>query len=79
MKIDRDWVKEHGTARGAWNAEMLSLLGVPWPPKKGWLMDFQPIDLSDEQVDAYHRLRAMKSRADRKRLLRGEPTQGRLL
>lgn len=40
MKITREWVHEFGTVNGigaSWSQKQLAILGVPWPPKKGWL------------------------------------------
>lgn len=29
------------TPKGGWNARTLKALGVPWPPKTGWLRDIK--------------------------------------
>lgn len=41
MKITWEWLSSGGTPSGetgfAWNAKQLALLGIKWPPKRGWV------------------------------------------
>ena len=37
MKITRDWIMQHRTARGAWTRKQLEAIGVRWPPQRGWV------------------------------------------
>lgn len=36
MHITQDLISKGGSGSGGWNKQQLDLLGVPWPPKKGW-------------------------------------------
>ena len=35
--VTSEWVHENATRRGGWTADQLAVLGVAWPPAKGWL------------------------------------------
>jgi len=30
------WIEQNCTIRGGWTAKQLALIGIPWPPVKGW-------------------------------------------
>ena len=36
MKVTEDLIKAGETAGGGWNRHQLELIGVAWPPVKGW-------------------------------------------
>ena len=36
-KITRGWLKRHRSRGGGWTKEQLAILGIVWPPPKGWL------------------------------------------
>ena len=36
FKVTDEWITKHATVKGGYKAEQLKLIGVRWPPKKGW-------------------------------------------
>ncbi len=46
-------IGEIATPRGAWTREQLEVLGVPWPPPKGWRRQLvaEQRTLTDDEVD----------------------------
>lgn len=37
MKITEKWLMDHATKHGSgWTREQLRLIGVAWPPPRGW-------------------------------------------
>lgn len=35
-ELHRHWIEEGKSPRGGWSRAQLKLVGVPWPPPKGW-------------------------------------------
>ena len=55
MNIDiKATLKKGSSANGAWNRAQLALLGVPWPPSKGWNAE-QIRDCFQLSLDAHGR------------------------
>ena len=36
MKLTKKFINDHRTKSGAWTREQLRIIGVSWPPVKGW-------------------------------------------
>ncbi len=36
MKLTKQFIMDHRTKNGAWTREQLRIIGVNWPPVKGW-------------------------------------------
>ena len=36
MKLTKQFLQDHRTKSGAWTREQLRIIGVNWPPVKGW-------------------------------------------
>ena len=34
--ITKEWINSNKTERGAWNKQQINIIGLIWPPKKGW-------------------------------------------
>ena len=47
MKITSEWLKAVRTAAGGYSKKQLSLMGVSWPPPKGWSKDVVGSDIDD--------------------------------
>lgn len=45
------------SSRGAWSREQLELLGVPWPPARGWRGRLEGTRLPGSTVAAFLRLK----------------------
>jgi hypothetical protein len=55
--ITRKWAHEWCTKPPAgWTAAQLRVLGVAWPPKKGWLSALRGKTIPDEQARQFERL-----------------------
>ncbi len=37
MKITREWLVANRTLNGGWSRAQLRIIGVAWPPRKGWI------------------------------------------
>lgn len=53
MKVTNCWLLRWQTPNGGYNKKQLTLLGVPWPPKRGWKHDVLEIEISDEIATAF--------------------------
>ena len=53
MRITREWLHRHATKGRAWNRKQLQVLGVPWPPTKGWLSRAVGRELSESDRAAF--------------------------
>ena len=52
MTITRELILSYRTPRGGWSRRTLTLLGVPWPPREGWMREIVGGTLTPEQVKA---------------------------
>lgn len=64
MRISREFIHEHRTARGGWTHAQCHALGESWPPSKGWIERAISKDLTQEQIGDFMRF---KSRAQSKK------------
>lgn len=56
IKVTKRWVGE----QGAWTAAMLKVLGIEWPPFKGWAKALDGVEITEQQrveVERLHRAR----------------------
>ena len=53
MRITREWLHRHATKGRGWNRKQLQVLGVPWPPTKGWLSRAVGRELSESDRAAF--------------------------
>ena len=51
--ITERWLKAHGTRAAGWTAAQLRVLGVPWPPRKGWLKQLVGVSVTQAQREAF--------------------------
>lgn len=49
MKMTHEWLHQWKTGKGGWTRVQLAAIGVPWPPKKGWLSAAIGREITDEQ------------------------------
>jgi len=54
--VTREWLNQHRTPRGGWTAAQLRLLGVPWPPVRGWVATVIGQPLTVETREAFERV-----------------------
>ena len=55
MKITQEFVNKHKTEKGGFTREQLLILGVSWPPKKGWMRNVIGKEITDEQEKRFIR------------------------
>lgn len=48
MKLTYEALMKLKSLNGGWNSTVLEKLGVPWPPKKGWIKRIVDSDIPDE-------------------------------
>lgn len=58
-----------GTEGIGFNYHQLKLLGVPWPPKRGWLTRLIGTQVDSRTWETVLRLRGVRKRAERKVIL----------
>jgi len=59
MKVTLEFLhanSSHPSGQG-WTKKQLSILGVDWPPRKGWIDDVVEIELTDEQAAEFISMR----------------------
>lgn len=58
MVITREWIGQHATGEAGWTRKQLAVLGVSWPPMKGWRSRLIGTRVSPEVAQAFERLGA---------------------
>jgi hypothetical protein len=50
--VTKEWLRKHATIHGAWTRAQLAVLGVAWPPPKGWQRDIAgtSIGITDKKL-----------------------------
>lgn len=59
MKITQDLIRAGESGVGGWNREQLALLGVPWPPLRGWRYRVEGNEISEEDAIEFVALRGL--------------------
>lgn len=62
MKLTKQMIFAGRSVRGGWNAKQLALLGVAWPPKKGWIWKIAGTEIPGER---YARFLQLTKRGDK--------------
>jgi len=69
IRITRDWINRVGHPQnGAWNAAQLLVLGIIWPPKKGWIEEIlgRLISVKQKAQIEAERLRSFEREVEKK-------------
>ena len=56
--ITHEWLEMNATGRASWTREQLRLVGVSWPPKKGWKWRIVGGGISDESATKFEAIGA---------------------
>lgn len=48
-----DYIQKHKTDAGGWTKKQLSILGVEWPPKSGWIDDVCGKTITEEDAVSF--------------------------
>jgi predicted RNase H-like HicB family nuclease len=62
MKITRELIDSGASSAGGWNKPQLALLGVPWPPERGWPQRIIGTQISEESAAEFVKLKGSKLR-----------------
>jgi hypothetical protein len=60
--VTPEWIHKNGSAemalgeRAGWTRKALAVLGVPWPPVKGWLHGLAGIRITLQQKEEFERI-----------------------
>lgn len=57
MRVTERFLLDNTTPRGQWNAKQLAVLGIQWPPTKGWKQRVIGMEISDEEARRFAELR----------------------
>lgn len=53
MLVSNDWLLQWQTVNGGYNKRQLELLGIVWPPKRGWKRDLLGLEIDDDKARAF--------------------------
>jgi len=56
FQITNEWLTEHRTKGGGYNAKQLNLLGIQWPPKTGWKQKLIGTNLDSEKAKQFEEI-----------------------
>lgn len=65
MKVSKKLLMNHRTERGAWTRAQFKVLGLPWPPTKGWQQRIIGKELTKEELDEFIRCKGVRSSKDK--------------
>lgn len=60
--VTKEWLDQHKTVKGGWNAVQLHALGLKWPPTKGWAKFVIGRQLTQEQVVKFEKGKVVRPR-----------------
>ena len=66
VTITNAFIDSGKSSKGAWNARQLRLLGVEWPPQKGWKCDIIGTKIVKEAAEQFLALRDCRSAKSRR-------------
>jgi hypothetical protein len=46
--VTHEWVEKNATGKASWTREQLKIVGVSWPPQRGWKTRINGIGIPDE-------------------------------
>jgi ribonuclease HI len=56
MIITNDWIEKNKTPAGGYNKKQFEILGIQYPPKKGWKDEIIGLDLSDKKIKEFENI-----------------------
>lgn len=57
MRVTEKFLLANTTPGGQWNAKQLAVLGIQWPPTKGWKQRVIGMEISEEAARRFSELR----------------------
>ncbi len=65
--VTETWIRAHSTKNAGWTEPQLRVLGVPWPPPRGWLRRLVGTAITQAQRVGFEALHAEQQAKLRKR------------
>ena len=56
QNIDSNFIEKHKTKNGAWTKRQLEIIGIAWPPPKGWKKSFTPIYVDEKLLKEFQNI-----------------------
>lgn len=53
MTVTNDWLLKWQTPKGGYNKRQLTLLGIAWPPTRGWKHDVLGMEIDEDMARAF--------------------------
>ncbi|MEO9871177.1 hypothetical protein [Ekhidna sp.] len=53
MIVTKKFIEEGRSKNGGWSKKQLELLGISWPPEKGWQDRLNGKEISDENAEQF--------------------------
>lgn len=75
MLVTIELIESGCSGAGGWNQHQLKLIGVDWPPMKGWKNRAVGMEISEEDAALFVSIKGMK-RGKRKQILGPVPKDG---
>ena len=54
--VSKVWIHDNTTLGGSWTANQLKILGVSWPPPKGWINRVEGMEIRDVDQQKFEQL-----------------------
>ena len=67
MKITKEFLNEHKTKNGAYTRKQFQILGIGWPPGKGWERQIIGKELTIEEAELFEKAKNIKIENRRKK------------
>ena len=64
MIVTKQWLKDNATLNGSWTRAQLNVLGIEWPPAKGWQDRISGKVLNDREVEQFKAAKYLKGKGD---------------
>ena len=55
MKVTEEFIKKGKTLKGGYTKKQLEILGISWPPQKGWVKKVLNKEISVEEAEEFIR------------------------
>lgn len=72
MRLTSELIHSAGSNGMGFNSAQLRLLGIYWPPKKGWIRALEGKEISNSTWEQVIRLRGVRRKEERLRVLQNE-------
>jgi hypothetical protein len=64
MVMTSAWIHRYATRNRGWTKKQLAILGVAWPPRRGWLRAMVGREITEEQRAAFEHAHAQREAAN---------------